>query len=236
MTIRMTKKVAIIIVAAGNGSRIAGDVPKQWRFLADLPLVVHSFRFFDQLEVVTQLTIVLDVDSLQHQERCNWLQSENDKPIKLVTGGVSRQHSVWNAMRDLEEYKPDIVSIHDAARPFPASVELFRDSIKQAHTSGGCILSVPVVDTIKQADNQMMITSEPKRSMLWAAQTPQTFQYTALLDAYKQQESQLSSFTDDASVFQASGGQVRILQSLSSNFKITNSDDFLRAEHFLKNK
>jgi 2-C-methyl-D-erythritol 4-phosphate cytidylyltransferase len=224
--------VAAIIVAAGSSRRLPGSIPKQWRTLGDIPLAAHSFRFFDQLDVVNQIVIALDPESLETPERLAFLQSSHVKPVTFAQGGTHRQDTVWRALQALSP-EPHIVLIHDAARPFPPE-DAVLESISVAAQMGGAVLACPVVETIKRVDANRRICETIDRRPLWSAQTPQVFQFQPLMEAYRKAEPRLEEYTDDAGIFEANGGTVHVVAGSVHNFKVTTPEDFERAERYLK--
>jgi 2-C-methyl-D-erythritol 4-phosphate cytidylyltransferase len=230
-------QVAVVLAAAGNGSRMGtrqtdgSATPKQWLALAGLPVVVHAFRLFDSMPQVGQIAVALDSDSLERNDRTAKLKSAFSKPVHLVAGGTSRQDSVWRALQAFNP-EPEIVMIHDAARPFPP-VDAVERSIALARAHGGAILARRIVETVKRADANMLVTETLDRRDLWAAQTPQTFQFAPLAAAFRSADD-LARFTDDAAVFQAVGGAVCIVESSTDNFKITHAEDLRRAERRIR--
>jgi 2-C-methyl-D-erythritol 4-phosphate cytidylyltransferase len=145
-----------------------------------------------------------------------------------VAGGATRSESVRNAMA----VAPDagIVVIHDAARPF-ATAELVRECIRVVEAGAdGAIAASPVTDTIKEADTDGRVTRTLDRSRLWSIQTPQAFRADVLRRAL---EGDVASATDDASLVEAIGGDVRIVEAPASNFKVTWPEDLARAESLL---
>jgi 2-C-methyl-D-erythritol 4-phosphate cytidylyltransferase len=223
---------AAVIAAAGSGVRLPGSAPKQWRLLGGIPLIAHSFHFFDRLDSITQIAVSLDAETLARPDRLAFLESELGKPVRLVRGGASRQESVWNALRVLDP-EPEIVLVHDAARPFPP-----RDGVTAcmdaAHRVGGAILARPVIETIKRVGADLLIEETLDRRTLWAAHTPQVFRFGDLIHAYRAVQSDLADYTDDSAIFEVTGGHVQIIESSASNFKVTHPEDFTRAEKELE--
>ena len=145
-----------------------------------------------------------------------------------VVGGASRSESVRNAMAAVPD--ADIVVIHDAARPF-VTADLVRDCIRVVEAGAdGAVAAAPVTDTIKEADADGRVTRTLDRSRLWSIQTPQAFRADVLRRAL---EGDIASATDDASLVEAIGGDVRIVEAPASNFKITWPEDLARAEALL---
>ncbi|NQU41899.1 2-C-methyl-D-erythritol 4-phosphate cytidylyltransferase [bacterium] len=227
----MPHRIAVVIVAAGGSRRLPGETPKQWRLLGDMPLLAHAFWFFDHLDGVEQIAVALDQESLGLPERTAYLKSRQGAPVRLVAGGRHRQESVHRALLALDP-KPEIVLIHDGARPFPP-ISAVRECIRLAAGRKGALLAIPVTDTIKRVDPDMEVVETFDRSTLWAAQTPQGFQYAALMEAYDIARDRLEEFTDDASIFEAAGGSVRIVEGSVLNLKVTHPEDFSRAERIL---
>lgn len=234
--------VAAVLVAAGKSKRMTATgqdpavaAPKQWQLLAGRPLVLHSFEFFDRLASVTHIAIALEAESFGDPERRGLFQSAHGKTILFAPGGPTRQGSVWQALRILESASPEIVAVHDAARPFPPRARV-EQAFSQARAGGGAILAQPIVETVKRADAQGRIVETLNRRELWAAQTPQVFRFAPLVEAYRAALPHLSRFTDDASIFEAHGGAVQIIESPPSNFKITRPEDFERAERHLESQ
>ena len=234
--------VAVVIAAAGSGSRMserAGGPSKQWRLLGGKPLVEYAFRFFDALPVIGQIALAVDLDGwiralltgLIRAPLAGCLRSDAGKPVRLVLGGASRQESVWRALQALEP-PPEIVLIHDAARPFPP-LDAVGCCIAEAREVGGAILARSVVETVKRTGPDLEVLETLDRANLWAAQTPQGFRYPELVAAYRAAEQRLAGFTDDAAIFEANGGRVRIVPSPDTNLKITLPEDFERAERIL---
>jgi len=148
--------------------------------------------------------------------------------VQRVRGGSHRSESVGNALAVAPD--ADIVVVHDAARPF-ASAELFRACIAAIEDGAdGAIAAAPVTDTIKEADADGRVTRTLDRSKLWSVQTPQAFRAEILRRAL---EGDVTSATDDASLVEALGGVVRIVEAPPSNFKITWPEDLARAEALL---
>jgi 2-C-methyl-D-erythritol 4-phosphate cytidylyltransferase len=145
-----------------------------------------------------------------------------------IAGGVARSESVRNALADVPD--ADIVVIHDAARPLVTD-ELVRDCIAAVESGAeGAVAAAPVTDTIKQADADRRVVRTLDRSTLWSIQTPQVFRADVLRHAL---EGDVSAATDDASLVESLGGDVRIVESSARNFKITWPDDLERAEALL---
>ena len=142
---------------------------------------------------------------------------------KIAYGGKERQDSVYNGLKLLDE-KCDVVLIHDGARPF-VSDKIIDKSIEEAKEHKAIVVGVPVKDTIKVIDNDKNIVDTPNRSVLWAVQTPQTFDYNILIDAYKDAFKNKFYGTDDAMLVEWIGYKVKMLEGSYNNIKITTQED-----------
>ena len=147
----------------------------------------------------------------------------NFKNVKIAYGGKERQDSVYNGLKLLDE-KCDVVLIHDGARPF-VSDKIIDKSIEEAKEHKAIVVGVPVKDTIKVIDNDKNIVDTPNRSVLWAVQTPQTFDYNILIDAYKDAFKNKFYGTDDAMLVERIGYKVKMLEGSYNNIKITTQED-----------
>jgi 2-C-methyl-D-erythritol 4-phosphate cytidylyltransferase len=148
-----------------------------------------------------------------------------------IAGGAARSQSVRNALAAVPD--ADIVVIHDAARPF-VSEELVRRCIAAVESGAdGAIAAAPVTDTIKEADPEGRVIRTLDRSALWSIQTPQAFRAEVLRNALEGDEGDVATATDDASLVESLGGEVRIVESSAGNFKITWPEDLKRAEALL---
>ena len=155
-------------------------------------------------------------------------RAEADADPPRIAGGAARSESVRNALAAVPD--ADIVVVHDAARPF-ASAELFRACIAAVESGAdAAIAATPVTDTIKQAEADGRVVRTLDRSHLWSIQTPQAFRADVLRRAL---EGDVTGATDDASLVEALGGDVRIVEAPASNFKITWPEDLARAESLL---
>jgi 2-C-methyl-D-erythritol 4-phosphate cytidylyltransferase len=157
-----------------------------------------------------------------------WLEDE-DLGIERVAGGASRSESVRNALA--VEPAADIVVIHDAARPFVTDGLVQRAIQAVEAGADGAVAAARVTDTIKEADDQGRVVRTLDRDVLWSIQTPQVFRAAVLREALASER--IADATDDASLVEALGGDVRVVEAPASNFKITWPDDLARAERLL---
>lgn len=220
-------KVAAVIVAAGRGTRAgASATPKQFRTVGGETLLRRSLVLFVDAPMLGPVQPVIHADDTA-------LYRDAAKDLALlppVHGGATRQASVLAGLEALSAHAPDIVLIHDAARPF-ASAALIARAIDAAQKTGAAIPGLPVSDTIKRVDGQGLVCETLDRAALRAVQTPQAFAFAPLLEAHRRaRREKRNDFTDDASIAEWAGMQVTVFEGESGNIKITNPEDFMRAE------
>lgn len=220
---------AALIVAAGRGSRAGGEKPKQYQMLGGKPLLRHSIEVFLSHAAIARVSVVIHPDdSAAYAEAIRGLENE-PRLAPPCLGGAARQDSVRLGLEALALIKPAAVMIHDAARPFirQKSISALLEMLKQAP---GAILAIPVVDTLKR-DDQGKARSGVERQGLWRAQTPQAFRFADILTAHRQAAG--LALTDDAAVAEQAGLAVQLVAGSEENFKVTEPEDFARAERQL---
>jgi 2-C-methyl-D-erythritol 4-phosphate cytidylyltransferase len=195
-----------IVPAAGAGERLGADVPKAFAVLGGRPMLEWSL---DVLREVCDRVVVA-------------VPADRAEPPDFVAGGATRSESVRNAIEAAPE--ASIFVVHDAARPL-VTVDLVRRCIDALEGYDGVIAAVPVTDTVKEVENAEVVRT-PDRGRLWAAQTPQVFRAEALRRA-------AGEATDDASLVEAMGGSVRVVEAMRENFKVTSPLDVRLAEALL---
>ena len=209
-------RIAAILVAAGSGSRFGAETPKQFLALAGQPVIRHAARALSAH--VTLLQPVGDAAAID--------AALGDIPhLPTVNGGATRQDSVLAGLEALEKHAPDIVLVHDAARPvIPAgTIEALIEALK---TAKGAIPAIPVADTLKRVVNGIIETTVP-RDGLYRAQTPQAFHFQTLLKTHR---AGIKGATDDASLLEAAGIPVKIVPGSDDNIKLTYPEDKARLE------
>ena len=224
----MTGKIAAIVVAAGTGERAGreGVLPKQFREVGGRPMLALAVEGLLAVPEVSQLLVVIHPS---HRALYSDLRLKDDRLLPPVTGGPSRQASVLAGLNALEQSAPDLVLIHDAARPY-ADPALVARVIAAASEAGGAIPALPVADTVKIAPDGTLVQSTPNRAALFAAQTPQGFRYGPILDAHRKAAAEAADkFTDDASIAEWAGMQVSIVEGDRRNVKLTFAEDFAAA-------
>ncbi|GAF22562.1 2-C-methyl-D-erythritol 4-phosphate cytidylyltransferase [Bacillus sp. JCM 19047] len=220
-----------IVLAAGQGKRMNAGYNKQLIKLNAIPLIVHSLRLFEQ--DIRCKGIILVVSEEERKTMQHLVQSFTLQKIEqIVIGGKERQDSVYAALEAMEP--ATIVLIHDGARPF-VSQKVIHGVAAEAAKQGGAIAAVPVKDTIKKV-TEGAVRETVQRTHLWAAQTPQGFQYDLIVDAHRQAKAVNELGTDDASLLERQGKRVAIVESDYLNIKLTTAEDLLFAETIIKTK
>ena len=219
----MSRAVYAVFVAGGSGTRMGGDVPKQFLDLGGIPILQRSVERFLDAAPDSRVIVVLPERHLdQWQELC--LQHAVSFPQTIVHGGMTRFHSVQNALGKV----PDgaIVSIHDGVRPLftPGLVRAMLDRMQLPGGPQALIPAVPVTDTLRSTDPSL---PAPDRSRLVAVQTPQMFLSEVLKQAYRLPYD--TAFTDDASVAERAGARIELFPGEKYNLKITTPEDLALA-------
>jgi 2-C-methyl-D-erythritol 4-phosphate cytidylyltransferase/2-C-methyl-D-erythritol 2,4-cyclodiphosphate synthase len=219
-------KVAAVVVAAGRGLRAGGDLPKQYRSILGEPVIRPSLAALARHTAVSFVQPVIHSDDAELYARA----THGLDVLPPVHGGASRQASVCAGLEALEPHRPDLVLVHDAARPF-ASAALVARAITAAQASGAAVPVVAVADTVKTVDAAGHVTGTIDRAHLRLVQTPQAFGFVALLDAHRRAKAAgRDDFTDDAALAEWAGLTVTTFEGEAGNVKLTTNDDFARAE------
>ena len=222
----MAIRVAAVVVAAGRGTRTGLDYPKQYKVMGGSPMVRESLRVFTtHPEVHVVLPVIHPDDGARFAAAAAGLELATPVP-----GAATRQGSVRAGLEALAKEAPEIVLVHDAARPF-ASAALVSRAIAAAGAHGAAIPGMPVTDTVKLVDAQGTITATLDRAAMRTVQTPQAFRYATLLDAHRRAAAAgRDDFTDDGALVEWAGMRVSVFEGEAGNIKMTTADDFARAE------
>jgi len=211
-----------IIVAGGKGLRLNSQTPKQYLPLEGKPILARTLDIFETSPLISR--IILVIGEGQQALCASEILSLGYKKISgLVIGGPERQDSVYKGLKAAEGDEP-VVLVHDGARPFVTQKELEK-VITEAVSTGAAILARPLSETIKSSDAEGRIAATLDRNTLWAAQTPQAFSYSILLEAYEKARSDNLAATDDAAVVEYLGHPVSLIKGSSMNIKITGPED-----------
>ncbi|MFZ0196318.1 MAG: bifunctional 2-C-methyl-D-erythritol 4-phosphate cytidylyltransferase/2-C-methyl-D-erythritol 2,4-cyclodiphosphate synthase [Pseudolabrys sp.] len=219
-------QVAAVVVAAGQGLRAGGEIPKQFRRIAGETLLERALSAFAEAPDVTFVQPVIRPDDVDLVRRL----TSGMNVLEPVAGGATRQASVRAGLEALVACTPDIVLVHDAARPF-ASASLITRAIAAAEKTGAAIPALPVTDTVKRIDSTGTIEATLDRNSIRLVQTPQAFAFPALFDAHRRALAQgRNDFTDDAALAEWAGIKVSVFAGEPGNIKFTTPEDFARAE------
>ena len=220
----------LIVVAGGKGLRMGGDVPKQFQLLGGLPILMHTLNRMGKAAPQATLILVLPEQQQSYwKELCN--QYHFNVPHLLANGGETRFHSVQNGLALVPEDAEGVVGVHDGVRPF-VSAEVVQRCMLKAGELGAVIPVIPVVDTVRQLTGTDSHTVNREEYKL--VQTPQTFRISILKKAYQQPYH--SGFTDDASVVEAMGLPVSLVEGNRENIKITTPFDKSVGEMLVQNQ
>ncbi|MBR3433741.1 MAG: 2-C-methyl-D-erythritol 4-phosphate cytidylyltransferase [Bacteroidaceae bacterium] len=209
-----------VIVAGGKGLRMGGDVPKQFLPIGGKPVLMRTIEVFRQVYPDIRIILVLPASQQEYwQQLCR--EYAFVQPLQIADGGETRFHSVSNGLRMIPDDTDGIVGIHDGVRPF-VSAGTIRRCYEEAARCGAVVPVVPVVETIRRLREDGTSLTVP-RDEYKLVQTPQTFRISLLKEAYRQTYTPF--FTDDASVTEAMGVPVRLVEGNRENIKITTPAD-----------
>ena len=219
-----------IIAAAGAGTRMASDRPKQFLLLAGTPVIFHTLKVFEQCDSIDEVIVVLPAE-----ESAGFLSLAGKfgvrKLTRVVPGGATRADSVKRGLMAIRSATAEIVAVHDGVRPF-VTVEEIDATIAAAKSNGAAILVAPVTDTIKQVDDEAIVKTLD-RGTLRRALTPQCFRYELLREAYQHADVNDPSLTDESALVEQLGKRVSIVEGSTRNIKITTAEDLAIAEAIL---
>ena len=230
-------RIAAIIPAAGLGTRMGAETPKQFLELDGMPLVVFTLRRLAACSSITDFFISTraeDIVSLQDKVA----KAALGRPARVVHGGDTRQQSVANALTQVDP-ATEIVLVHDAVRPFVTPEQVER-VITEARARGAAILGIPAIDTVKEVkraslpQDVALITSTIPRERIVLAQTPQAFSYSLLRDAFRKAQQDGVTASDESSLVERFGHDVFVVLGSERNLKITRPADMDLARFYLE--
>lgn len=217
------KKYALI-VAGGSGNRMKNDVPKQFLEISGRPVLMRTFDVFVKYDNNTSIILVLPENQIE-----NWINlcalHNFSHPHKIVNGGETRFQSVKNGLLEIQD--KGIVFIHDGVRPL-VSVQTIRNCYETAVNYGNALPVIPVTESVRFSDQNK--SQAVDRSKYVLVQTPQTFRTDLIRSAYLNAEHE--NFTDDATVLEASGGKIILVEGNRENIKITWPEDLVIAGYY----
>ncbi|HKD62894.1 MAG TPA: 2-C-methyl-D-erythritol 4-phosphate cytidylyltransferase [Candidatus Acidoferrales bacterium] len=230
-------RIAAIVPAAGLGTRMGAETPKQFLELDGMPLLLFTLRRLAACAAITEFFISTraeDIVPLQDKVAKAGL----GRPARVVHGGDTRQQSVANALAQVDP-TTEIVLVHDAVRPF-VTLEQIERVIAEARTRGAAILGIPAIDTVKEVkraslpQDVALITSTIRRERIVLAQTPQAFQYALIRDAFRTGQKDGVTASDEAGLLERLGHDVYVVQGSDRNLKITRPADMELARFYLE--
>jgi 2-C-methyl-D-erythritol 4-phosphate cytidylyltransferase len=224
----------IIIVAGGKGLRMGGDIPKQFLPIGGRPILMRTLERFREYSSTLQIILVLPKDQQDY-----WLQLCKEYDFKvdyqMTDGGETRFHSVQHGLALIPDDAEGVVGVHDGVRPFP-SIEVIRNCYETAREKKAVIPVIPVVETVRKLASIGTIGTIPSQTVprndYRLVQTPQTFDIQLLKTANRQPYN--DNFTDDASVVEAYGQEITLVEGNRENIKITTPYDIVVAEALIK--
>jgi 2-C-methyl-D-erythritol 4-phosphate cytidylyltransferase len=234
------KRVVAVILGAGQGTRVGGPVNKIFLPLDGKPLITYAIEAFERCPVIDEIMLVAAAGEEEQLAKLTQY-AHCHKVKKIVQGGDTRHASEKQALealrQEIDAGKFDIVLVHDGARPF-ISVEKIQQLVERARVVGGAILAVPLQEEerIAQVDEQKSIKRSFEGAQIWKAQTPQAFRASLLLNAYDQAERDQFCGTDTAASLERIGYPVAIVESDTTNLKVTTPYDLLHAERLSRNR
>lgn len=234
----MKEKSVAIVLAAGSGSRMKSDTPKQYMDLAGKPVIYYSLHAFE-VSSIDEVILVVGENEVDYN-RDHIVEKYNfTKVRKIVVGGSERYFSVYNGLKAIDY--ADYVLIHDGARPF-ITREILDKVLCNVKEYDACVVGMPSKDTIKIADEKNKVVSTPDRNYTWIIQTPQAFSYSLIMKAYNKiigminaGEGQAINITDDAIVVEyTSDHPIKLVKGSYFNIKITTPEDIRIGNVFLE--
>ena len=213
-------KVSAIIPAAGSGSRFGEE--KQFKILSGRPLWAYTLDPFIKSSLINEILFIVPeiyINTVQSSE--SFIIASKKKEIKVIPGGPKRNDSVLNGLYSTKKTN-GLVCIHDAVRPFIRE-SFITETVSSCKDFDGAVLAIPSVDTVKVVKDEI-INKTIDRTIIWMAQTPQTFHRDKLLDAFKNNIN--VHVTDESVLMELSGYSIKIINGDAENFKITNKLDW----------
>lgn len=229
-------RIVAIVPAAGLGTRMGADTPKQFLELDGVPLVIFTLRRLASCAAISEFIIATRQEELRSLEDMV-AHAHLGRPAKVVHGGETRQQSVANALAQVPS-DTEIVLVHDAVRPFVTPEQIDR-LIAEARARGAVILGVPAIDTVKEVkraslpEDVALISATIPRERIVLAQTPQAFSYALIRDAFAKAAQDDITGSDEAVVVERFGHDVFVVLGSERNIKITRPADMELARFYL---
>ena len=226
------QKYTAIVLAAGSGKRMNSKVHKQYLIIQDRPVLYYSLKAFED-SAVDEIVLVVGKGEEKFCRKEIVDKYGISKVKAIVEGGKERYHSVFEGLKQTSD--ADYVLIHDGARPF-VNQDIIRRCMQEVQKYQACVVGMPVKDTIKIADEEGYAKQTPDRKNVWMIQTPQTFSYALIYEAYEEMlKTEDTAITDDAMVLERiKGKKPKLIEGSYRNIKITTPEDLLIANVYLQ--
>ena len=226
------QKYAAIVLAAGSGKRMNSQVHKQYLIIQDRPVLYYSLKEFED-SAVDEIVLVVGKGEEKFCRKEIVDKYGISKVKAIVEGGKERYNSVFEGLKQTSD--ADYVLIHDGARPF-VNQDIIRRCMQEVQKYQACVVGMPVKDTIKIADEEGYAKQTPDRKNVWMIQTPQTFSYALIYEAYEEMlKTEDTAITDDAMVLERiKGKKSKLIEGSYRNIKITTPEDLLIANVYLQ--
>lgn len=223
------QKICAIIVAGGKGRRMGGKIPKQFIKIDTIPIIIKTLLPFEKLKAINSIILILP--KKWKQKGFNLLRKYHiNKVIEIADAGRTRQVSVYNGLVSLKKYNPDIVVIHDVARPF-VTEKLIKASCEGAKKHGATSTAITIRDTIVEKRKMKLLD----RKNVIRLQTPQAFRFPLILDAHLHAKKRKKcDYPDDSSLLLSFGGKTFLIDGDKRNIKITDKEDLQLAHAIAK--
>jgi 2-C-methyl-D-erythritol 4-phosphate cytidylyltransferase len=232
-------RIVAILPAAGLGTRMGTDTPKQFLELGGVPIVILSLRRIAACPLITEIIVATRADGVAHlQERI--AGEKLAQPVRVIRGGDTRQESVAEALQYVSD-DTELILVHDAVRPFVALEQIVR-VIDEARRCHAAILGVPAMDTVKEVkrgslpEDVALITATVPRERVVLAQTPQVFSAKLLKEAFARAQADGVNASDEAGLIERLGHSVHVVLGSERNIKITRPADMDLARFYLESE
>jgi len=229
-------RITAILPAAGMGTRMGGETPKQFLELDGSPILLHTLRRLASSDLITDIILATRSDEIARlEELCR--AEKLRQTVKVVKGGATRQESVAAALEQVSD-DTELVAVHDAVRPFVTREQVGR-VIEEARKRGAAILGIPAMDTIKEVkraslpEDVALITATIPRERVVLAQTPQVFRTKLLKEAFAKAIADQVNASDEAGLVERLGHEVHVVHGSERNIKITKPADMELARFYL---
>jgi 2-C-methyl-D-erythritol 4-phosphate cytidylyltransferase / 2-C-methyl-D-erythritol 2,4-cyclodiphosphate synthase len=221
-----TNKIIALIVATGSGTRFGDTLPKQYQTLNGKSILRHTIERLLAHNKIDNVLVTINPDHAEYYKQA----TKGLNILPAVHGGLTRQQSVYNGLKSLQNYAPDIVLIHDAVRP-NVQIELLDRAFESLNDYDGAIPGIPIMDTVKKVKDNTVIDTIP-RDGLYRVQTPQIFHYDKIMTAHEQHKG--LTLTDDAAIAERAGLSLAIVESNNWLMKITTQEDLLNMQSMMR--